>query len=83
MDKVENAVWFLLPNVTTNRTAYIYIWEIGDWAEVGWDHYYASETGWTPLSPNNYYLQVTNTAVCTGYNSPADKHKIRGQFWVD
>jgi tetratricopeptide (TPR) repeat protein len=75
--KIENAVWFQLPS-SMNRSAYVYYYA---WGPVSWDHYYASATGWTPLYPNNYYLQVPNTSTCAGWNPPSNHHKIHAQVW--
>ncbi|MER3514695.1 MAG: hypothetical protein C4310_10180 [Chloroflexota bacterium] len=78
----ENVIWFLLPNTTTSRTAYRYVlgpWT--GWSQVDWDYYYASQVNWTPYYPNNYFLMVPDSWVCTGYSSPANWHKIHGQYW--
>lgn len=80
---MENAVWFGLPALSSDRTAWLYNTAYYYWYQTSWDHYYASATGWTPLSPNTYYLQVPNTDVCLGYNPPANYHKINCKVWVD
>ncbi len=80
----ENVVWFQLPGTTASRTAYKYVtgpWT--GWSQVSWEHYYASAVGWEAYPPNNYFLLVPDRDICTGYNAPANWHKIHGQYWVD
>jgi tetratricopeptide (TPR) repeat protein len=80
----ENVVWFQLPGTTASRTAYKYVtgpWT--GWSQVSWEHYYASAMGWEAYPPNNYFLLVPDRDICTGYNAPANWHKIHGQYWVN
>ncbi len=82
--KIENAVWFGLPSITSSRTAHLYLTNFGVWSSpLSWDHYYASDTGWTPYGSNNYYLQIQNRDVCTGFNVPASYLKIHAWAWYE
>ncbi len=74
----ENVVWFQLPS-TINRTAWALV--AGTWTQLWWEHYYASDRGWTPYGSNNYFLMVPDTEVCLGYNPPPSNHRIHGQRW--
>ncbi len=81
--KIENAVWFQLPDITSSRTAYIY--ESGHWFESFWDHQYAtgSPHSWDPNGSYNYFLQIPNRFVCLGYSKWQGHHMIHAWAWYE
>ncbi|WP_152541182.1 hypothetical protein [Kallotenue papyrolyticum] len=80
---VENAVWLALPTGVINRSVYMRDY-YGQWVPASYNHYYASDTGWTKPAGYNYYIQVPERDYCFGnYNPPPGDLKIRGQHWVD